>query len=144
MPDDDDALFACARSLYEQGQGMLASPLPGLGDPEGTRLPASLPPVIDAHVHLFPDGLFDALWSWFETHGWPVRYPLYSPAVVDFLLDRGVEHLVALHYAHRPGMARGLNRFVGELAAHPQVTGLATVLPGEPDAASILEEAFGG
>lgn len=138
----DDPPMACAASLLRQHDGLLAGPLPALGDPEGGRLPEALPPVVDAHVHLFPDTMFDALWRWFTAHGWPIRYPLRSPAVIEFLLARGVEHIVALHYAHKPGMARGLNAYVAELARHPQVTGLATVLPGEPNAPAILEEAF--
>ena len=118
-------------------------PMPALNDPEGPALPAGLPPVIDAHVHLFPPALFAALWRWFETHGWPVRYPLQADAVVRFLLDRGVEHLVALQYPHKPGMARTLNRWLATLAAdHPQVTPLASVFPGEPEAEQILAEAF--
>lgn len=122
----------------------LDTPLPGYDDPDGARLPSSLPPVIDAHVHLFPDRLFDALWRWFDNHGWPVRHRLYSHAVVEFLRARGVVHIVALHYAHKPGIARSLNRYMAELVrAYPGlVTGTATILPGEPDAVAILEEAF--
>lgn len=45
-------------------------PLPALGDAEGARLPESLPPVVDAHVHVFPDTLFAAVWRWFEAYGW--------------------------------------------------------------------------
>lgn len=118
-------------------------PLPAVDDREGPTLPASLPPVIDAHVHLFPDRVFEAIWRWFDRHGWPIRYRLQAPAVIDFLLGRGVEQVVALHYSHTPGMARSLNRFIAELtAADPRVHGLATVLPGEPDAPAILAEAF--
>ena len=120
-----------------------AGPLPRVDDPEGARVHPDLPPVVDAHVHLFPDPVFQALWAWFERYGWPVRYPLPSPKVIEFLLTRGVEHLVALHYAHKPGMARGLNRYVAGLAARePRLTGLATVLPGEPQAAEVLREGF--
>jgi predicted TIM-barrel fold metal-dependent hydrolase len=118
-------------------------PFSALGDPEGERLPSGLPPVIDAHVHLFPDAVFDAIWRWFEEHAWPIRYKLHTPQVIAHLLDRGVEHIVALHYAHKPGMARSLNRYMaGVVAGEPRVLGLATVMPGEPDARSILEEAF--
>lgn len=138
--------LACAASTDPGLDGVpdrMAGPMPALYDAEGPRLPESLPQVIDAHVHLFPDTMFRALWRWFETHGWPVRYRLHSPAVLDFLFSRGVHHVVGLHYAHRPGMARGLNAYVAGLAAEePRLTGLATVLPGEPDAAGILEEAF--
>jgi hypothetical protein len=73
-----------------------------------------------------------------------VRYRLPSPEVVSFLLGRGVARVVALHYAHKPGIARDLNRYVAALAdAEPRILGTATVFPGEPDTAEILEEAFG-
>jgi len=118
-------------------------PLKALGDAEGARLPTSLPPVIDAHVHLFPDRVFAALWRWFEKNAWPIRYQLHTPQIVEFLLSRGVQKIVALHYSHQPGMARVLNRYVAEVqAAEPRVLGLATVLPGEPGAVAVLEEAF--
>ncbi|WP_459941275.1 amidohydrolase family protein [Deferrisoma palaeochoriense] len=124
------------------GKGALARPLPALQDPEGDRVPEGLPPVIDAHVHVFPDRLFAAVRSWFDAHGWPIRYRLTAADAVRFLLDRGVEHLVLLQYAHRPGIARDLNRFLaGLVRGEPRVTGLATVFPGEPGAREILEEA---
>lgn len=138
--DADEEVPCCAGSLAE---GILARPLPALDDLEGERLPESLPPVIDGHVHLFPPRLFNALWRWFDRWGWPVRYQLHADEVVRFLKSRGVTHLVALHYAHQPGLARPLNAFMADLVArHEGVTGLATVYPGEPDAEAILSEAF--
>lgn len=136
----------CLRCLERiAGEGVLdAGPMPALDDEEGPRVHPDLPPIVDAHVHLFPDPVFEALWTWFERFGWPIRYPLRSPAVLDFLLSRGVEQVVGLHYAHKPGMARGLNRYMAGLAQRePRLTALATVLPGEPDAAGVLQEAFG-
>ena len=119
-------------------------PLTALDDEEGARLPAGLPPVIDAHVHLFPDRVFEAVWRWFDRYGWPIRYKLHSPKVLDFLFARGIARVVGLQYSHQPGMARMLNGYLAEIArAEPRVTGLATVLPGEPGAVQILEEAFG-
>jgi predicted TIM-barrel fold metal-dependent hydrolase len=118
-------------------------PQGALDDVEGERVAAGLPPVVDAHVHLFPDPVFQAIWRWFDEHGWPIRHKLTTPAVIRFLLDRGVEQIVALHYAHRPGMARGLNAYLAQICSQePRVTGLATVLPGEPGASAILQEAF--
>jgi predicted TIM-barrel fold metal-dependent hydrolase len=126
--------------------GLLAMPLPGLGDAEGDAVPAAAVAsgeVIDAHVHLFPDRLFAAIWRWFDRHGWPIRYPLRADEVIEFLRARGVGRMVALHYAHKPGMARGLNSFMAEVCGrHPGVCGLATVLPGEPEAGAIVEEGF--
>jgi uncharacterized protein len=128
----------CWRDRLHVGQ-----PLPALHDVEGLHLPTDLPPVVDAPVHLFPDRLFQAIWTWFDRYAWPIRYRLQAAEVIDFLLTRGISHLVALQYAHRPGMARALNQWLADLCCHrPRVTGLATVFPGEPDAVSILEEGF--
>ena len=88
-------------------------PLPALNDEEGPRLPSLLPPVVDAHVHLFPDPMFEAIWKWFDTYGWPVRYKLKTPDTLEFLFSRGVSRVVALHYSHKPGMARAAQRVHG-------------------------------
>jgi len=118
-------------------------PLPALNDVEGKSLDAALPPVIDAHVHLFPDGFFEAIWRWFDAYGWPIRYKLPSEQVIEFLLSRGVSHIVALHYAHKAGIAELMNNYMAELCQrHPKVMGLATVLPGEKGAADALSAAF--
>jgi predicted TIM-barrel fold metal-dependent hydrolase len=118
-------------------------PLPALDDVDSTRVPDGFPTVVDAHVHLFPDRVFDAVWRWFDTHGWPIRHKLHSEEVLAFLRQRGVSHVVALHYAHKPGMARMMNEYMADVARrHPFVTGTATVFPGEEGAAEILKEGF--
>src|SRR5262249_110007 len=118
-------------------------PLPGLDDEEGLELPKQLPPVVDAHVHLFPSRVSAAIWRWFDRHAWPIRYKLNSEQVVDFLFRRGLSRIVALHYAHTAGMARALNQYLAEFCrADPRIIGLATVMPGEPGTAQILKEAF--
>jgi predicted TIM-barrel fold metal-dependent hydrolase len=123
--------------------GLLDLPMAGLDDADGDAVPPGLPEIVDAHVHLFPARLHTAIADWFDRHGWPVRYRLDAPGVIAFLKARGVRRMVALHYAHKPGIARGLNRFVAGLArAHEGVIGLGTVLPGEPDAVEIVREAF--
>jgi uncharacterized protein len=121
----------------------MSMPLPALDDEEGERVADDLPPVIDAHVHVFPDRIFEAVWRWFDQFGWPIRYKLYADDVVTHLRSRGVQHLVLLHYAHRPGVARFMNDFVADLVKrHDGVTGVATVCPGEDGAEQILEDAF--
>lgn len=118
-------------------------PIPLVGDEEGERVPSHLPPVVDAHVHLFPDRVLEAIYRWFHRHAWEIRYPLQAGEISRFLFSRGISRVIALHYAHKPGMARALNHFMAEVCrAEPRVTGLATVLPGEPGAREILEEAF--
>ncbi len=138
-----DAPLPCLASAPLVETGYLATPLPALDDPEGERVALDLPPVVDAHVHLFDDQLFEAIWRWFDRWGWPIRYKLFAPEVIEFLRSRGVAEIVAMSYAHKPGVAEGMNRLMAEICrAHPAVTGLGTVFPGEPDARGVVERAF--
>ncbi len=123
--------------------GMLQEKMGAIDDDDGERLDVGVDGVVDAHVHLFPDGVFNAIWKWFEAYGWPIRYQLHSPEVIRFLQARGVSTMVALHYAHKPKMAAALNAYMQTLVRdHPQVVGLATVFPGEDDVTEILNAAF--
>lgn len=118
--------------------------LPGLNDREGDTIPEIMDRVIDSHVHLFPRMIFDAVWRWFDKYGWPVRYKLHSTDLLNFLFDRGVDHVVAFQYAHKPGISDWLNNYMVSKVAEFQgrVTGLATVFPGEEGAVDILNRAF--
>jgi predicted TIM-barrel fold metal-dependent hydrolase len=112
-------------------------------DIEGDRVPERFRSVIDAHVHLFPDPLFSAIWDWFQRFAWPVRYKMGSSEIVEFLISKGCSRIVGLHYAHRPGLARELNAYMASLCArYPQLIGTATVFPGEESSREILVEAF--
>jgi predicted TIM-barrel fold metal-dependent hydrolase len=124
---------------------MLSPNSPGIDDEEGKRIPEGLPLTVDAHVHIFPDNIFSAIWAWFDENAWPVRYRLSSSAALAYLLSRGVNHVVALQYAHKPGISRMLNRYMAEKCREfpGRVTGLAAVFPGEKNAEEILKEAFG-
>ena len=141
MPSDQGTAVEPQEGQRWMDAGLV--PLPGLDDEEGLELPKQLPPVVDAHVHLFPSRVFAAIWRWFDRHAWPIRYKLNSEQVVDFLFRRGLSRIVALHYAHTAGMARALNQYLAEFCrADPRIIGLATVMPGEPGTAQILKEAF--
>lgn len=123
---------------------MLGPELKGLDDPEGETVSEGLPPVIDAHVHVFPDNIFSALWAWFDQNAWPIRYRLSTSGVLEYLLSRGVSRVIAFQYAHKPGISLMLNRYLEEKCREfpGQVFGLATIFPGEKDATQILKEAF--
>lgn len=118
--------------------------LGALNDAEGAFVPNGLPAIVDCHVHVFPSGLFKAIWAWFDRFAWPIRYQLGSKEIIEFLLARGIGHVVAFQYAHKPGIAADLNQYMARLCRkYPgQVTGMATVFPGEPDSDSILKNAF--
>ena len=123
---------------------MAGGPLPALNDIDGEWVPSGIGPVVDAHVHVFPAPVFKAVWGWFQEYGWPIRYQLSSGDLIQFLLSHGISHVVALQYAHKPGIARDLNEYMAGLCRRfpGKVTGMATVFPGEPDAGTILKEAF--
>ncbi len=111
-----------------------------LNEPEPAPLPR---PVVDAHVHLFPPRVFEAIWRWFDTHGWPIRYRFPSEQVIAYLERQNVERFFALHYSHAPGMARALNHYVSEMARlSPRVVPFGTVLPGEPGAVDVVAESL--
>jgi uncharacterized protein len=123
---------------------MLEMNMQSLNDKEGSMVPVGLPPVIDAHVHIFPRSIFSAIWKWFDENAWHIRYQMTSSQIFDFLLSHGIQHIIALQYAHKPGIARQLNKYMSEKCAEYEnrVTGMATVFPGEESAEKILQEAF--
>jgi len=124
---------------------MLKPNLPGIDDEEGERVPQGLPTVIDAHVHIFPENIFSAIWAWFDENAWPIRYRLSSADLLAYLLSRGESHVIALQYAHKPGISRMLNQHMVESCRDfpGKVSGMAAVFPGEENAEGILKEAFG-
>lgn len=130
--------------LCETGVIVLKPNMPSINDPEGSYIPYGLPLVIDAHVHIFPDSIFSAIRKWFDENAWHIRYQMTTSQVFDFLLSRGIKHIIALQYAHRPGIAKQLNTYMSEKCRDydQQITGMATVFPGEDDAETILQKAF--
>jgi uncharacterized protein len=100
--------------------------------------------IIDAHVHLHPDKLAQAIRRWFDQHAWNIPYRENADACVETLVRGGIDRMVALPYVHKPGLAIALNQFTLEVAkAHPQVIPCCTVFPGEPGDERILDEALG-
>ncbi|WP_022665141.1 amidohydrolase family protein [Desulfospira joergensenii] len=123
---------------------MLKPDLPCYDDLEGDSLPKGFSRVIDAHVHVFPDLIFQAVRDWFDEHAWKTRYREKSQDLIAFLLDHGVGHVVALQYAHKPGIADFLNEYMIDIQNRfpGRVTGMATIFPGEDRAREILDRAF--
>ncbi len=100
-------------------------------------------PVIDAHVHVFPDRLFAALRAWFDKHAYNFLYSGSSEELIQAYFNEGAAGMVLLSYAHRPDIARGLNEFVGGLIRKfPHTAGLAAVHPHDKDPKDILRHAF--
>ena len=99
--------------------------------------------VWDCHVHLFPDAFYAALHRWFDAHAWEIQFRSGAEHVLQHLGEHGIARVVAMVFAHKPGVARYLNGYLRDMArAHPQVVPVGTVLPGEPDAVQIVREAI--
>ncbi len=99
----------------------------------------------DAHTHLHPPRLFRAIRRWFDEHtNWNLAGPAEPAAVAAALRAAGVERFAFFSYAHRPGMAREVNRWLRDVAATlPDGIPLGTVHAGDDDPGGIVEEACG-
>lgn len=81
-----------------------------------------IPGLADVHVHFMPPRLLRRVWEYFDSAGplvgtsWPVRYRLPERERLAHLRTLGVTMFSALSYAHRPGMAAGLNDWSLEFA----------------------------
>jgi uncharacterized protein len=101
---------------------------------------------VDAHVHLLPTRLGEAIRRFFADNGYghdTWRYPLDHAEVTERLASEGVTQAWSLPYARRPGTAPGLNQASAETAAAlsggpVEVVGGATVHPGDVDPAGIV------
>jgi predicted TIM-barrel fold metal-dependent hydrolase len=68
--------------------------------------------IVDCHVHLFPDRLFEAIWDFFsQGYGWDVIHRLYWRECVRYLREKGVGPILYSNYAHKQGVAQSLNRW---------------------------------
>lgn len=100
-------------------------------------------PVVDSHVHVFPDRLAQAVRNWFSRHAWEFYEQGSAEEVLGRLFGAGVHGAVLLTYAHRPGMSQDLNGFVASLASRfPKAVGFATVHPQDKNIRGILKRAF--
>jgi predicted TIM-barrel fold metal-dependent hydrolase len=101
-------------------------------------------PCIDVHVHLHPPRLAAAIERHFAGEGWVARHSFEPGAVAATLAARGVERFCFFSYAHKPGMARGLNAWVARTAAAlPAAIGFGTLHPDDPDVEAVAAEATG-
>ncbi|MRR14488.1 hypothetical protein EG833_03485, partial [archaeon] len=68
--------------------------------------------IMDFHVHLFPDDIFEAIWSFFKrVYGFDVVHKLYARDCMEYLRNHGVGTIVYSHYSHRKGLAGVLNEW---------------------------------
>ncbi|MEP7132341.1 MAG: amidohydrolase family protein [Acidobacteriota bacterium] len=98
--------------------------------------------IIDSHVHLLPERLAAKIRRFFEERGAPpLLYPHDPDAARQALVSAGIGRCWTLPYAHRGGVASGLNRWMAEAFLNdPFVVPGATVHPDD-DVPSVVSEA---
>lgn len=100
-------------------------------------------PIIDAHVHAFPDRMYMAVKRWFELYAWPFEPEGQVMEMMSDLYNRGVEATVLMNYAHQPGLADFLNSSLAEIVGQlPRAAGLGAVHPDDDNPGSIVHKAI--
>lgn len=97
-------------------------------------------PVIDAHVHLLPDPVLEAIQTWFRREvSWAV--PEVTTADIVEFVDTSLDGAVCFPYAHKPGVARSMNRNIANVTEGMEnVIGLATVHAGDDDPDEVVRK----
>ena len=97
--------------------------------------------LVDANVHLLPDRLAAAIRRFFvERLPGYGRYPHEHVAARAAIAAAGVTRCWSLPYAHKPGMARDLNRWMAEtFADDPLVVAGAALHPGDDVTANVAD-----
>ncbi|HNO26976.1 MAG TPA: amidohydrolase family protein, partial [Leptospiraceae bacterium] len=71
-----------------------------------------IPHIFDIHCHFFPEAVMRAVWKWFDKVNWFITYRMSAEKRIDALKRNRVGKFTTLNYAHRPGIAEGLNEWV--------------------------------
>jgi len=91
-------------------------------------------PIIDAHVHLFPWRMLQAVFKFFEGKGFVMPHKKPAEDLPADLAAAGVGSYTVLNYVRQPGQAAALNEWtVGFAAAHPEAIPFGTVHAADPD-----------
>jgi uncharacterized protein len=96
--------------------------------------------IIDAHVHGFPNRLFDAIWHYFEKNYWKIYKKHYFEEIVPFLSNQRVEYFTLLNYAHKPNLSRELNNWSHSMSQkYENIITMGTIHPQDTYFAEELE-----
>ncbi|MFC4248393.1 amidohydrolase family protein [Natribaculum luteum] len=101
-------------------------------------------PAIDAHTHLFPERLTEAIRrALSDEAGWSFSHPTARPEIEDVLSEAGVSTYVALPYVHEASLATELNEWLcAQAARSDRLVPFATVHPDDEDVGDVVRRAF--
>lgn len=87
---------------------------------------------VDAHVHVYPDALMQAIYRYFLKLGWQLPVMPDASQVLSHLKKVNAEKAFLLLYSHKPGMSFQLNRWVYELCReNPDLYPFGCYFPGD-------------
>ena len=97
--------------------------------------------IIDFHVHLFPDKLFDAIWNSFaKNYNWNIIHRYYYEGCIEHLRKGGVGTIVYSNYAHRSGIAERMNEWnIKVLSENEDLYCFAAYHPDDDNALEMAE-----
>ncbi len=98
----------------------------------------------DAHIHLFPPKLFQAIYRVFkDNYGWNLAFSDYHPLLINYLKDAGIDRASVLVYAHKPNISLELNRWLAKLIKeHPWLVPYGCIHPADENLEYVLYEAL--
>lgn len=116
-------------------------------EPSVNLEPATRLLIVDSHTHLLPGRLAEKVRAFFDANmEGALAYPLDHETILARLAQAGIGMVWSLPYAHKPGVAAGMNASSADIAARlagnpVQVVGAGTVHPGDDDPAVVVREA---
>ncbi len=94
---------------------------------------------IDAHIHLYPEKLMSAIFSYFDRINWHFPYRKDIPEALQYLKKNGLQKGFLLLYAHRAGMAHELNRWAAGLCReNAELVPFACFHPEDPEPEALV------
>lgn len=88
--------------------------------------------IIDIHAHFFPEPLFNAIWTFFERHNWPINYKGDPGELAAQLRGFGVRRFTVLNYLHKDGLRDEIAAWTRDFAlSQPGAVPFGTLYPGE-------------
>ena len=99
--------------------------------------------ICDAHIHLFPERLMQAILVWFEKQGWIMPYQQPVQDLLNYLETIGVSSAFVLGYVHKKDMASGINLWLKDLCEkHLWLHPFAALHQEDLEIESILSQAL--
>jgi uncharacterized protein len=98
--------------------------------------------MIDFHVHLFPDNIFEAIWRMLKKqYDITILYEYYYRQCIEYLTARDIHYIVYSNYAHKKGIAQWLNNWNKDiLKQHENLYCFAAYHPDDESALTYAEE----